>query len=104
MIYKISNSFSFLICYVCSTLAHKTCPHCNEKIFGKNDLVKHVKKFHTTRPKVLHICAICKKEFKQKINLQQHQILHSKKANYENEMKKFWEKSGLNKGFLNIKK
>ena len=85
-------------------LAHKTCPHCNEKIFSKNKLVAHIKKFHSLpRAKVLHICSICKKEFKKKCNLQEHEKSHSKKAKYENEMKQFWEKSGLNKGVLNIK-
>ena len=85
-------------------LGHKICPYCNENIFGQKYLDMHIKKIHTTRTKILHKCTICKKEFKQKIDLQRHLNLHSKKANYNNEMNQFLEESGLNKGFLKIKK
>ena len=78
------------------SLAHKTCPHCNQKIFTNKKLLHHIKKYHTIPKRVEHKCDSCEKVFSKKFLRDQHQKDCRKKAHIMNEIKDSWVKNGLN--------
>ena len=77
--------------------AHKTCPHCDQKIFSKQNLIRHIQKYHKTRKVKTRKCDICQQTFKDRSRLGQHYKLCRKKAHVMNEIKQFQQnfKNGL---------
>ena len=69
--------------------AHKTCQYCDQKIFTEKNLIRHIKKYHTTKLKKMHDCDICGETFNKKDRFSQHYIYCRKKAPVMNQIKQF---------------